>query len=375
MLLVSAKVFSITNAVSNVTLHNQALGGPHTGMVKGFDSFFNNPALLAEYEPEFLAFKLSTNFKGDTLRILNLYFGGDLSLSDSAGFVDTLEQEGLTRLLIGLDVGGPISLGHIGNNWGWCIRNSSIVYVDLPHLLGVAQTLVREDLTFAAGISYPFDFHIKEGHRIELIPGIMSRATLRGEVQIDKDLISLISLLNDSSSILSDYPVIFSPMFAVDLGFLVKYNNFVSLSGVIKDLYTPILEYPVSDTSDVTSVFTSTSDTTGSIVYREINFCLAFDIPVGAIEYVVSDIDLYFSYFDLVQTEKNLMLHLGAGMDITLLDKFHLLTGFNEGLLALGLNVDLDGFDLGFAMYGTEEGSQPGMRPVINFIFSIGVSF
>lgn len=370
-----SNMYSINNAVSNTSIYNRGTGGPHSSMNKGFDSFFNNPALLSQYEPEFLAMKLSSNFKGDTLKILNLYLGGDLSLDEPTEVLNTLEDEGLTRLLIGLDIGGPVSIGHIGNNWGWCIRNSTDLYIDLPYLLGETMMLVREDVTFAIGISYPFYIELNKYLNLELVPGVMSRTTIRGEIEIEKDLLGLVSLAQDAGAILDDYPINVSPMFALDFGFLVKINNRFGISGVVKDIYTPILKYPVGDVSEALEIFTTSADTTGNIVYREINFGFSVDLPLGPLKYVVNEINIYIDYFDLLELEKTPLLHLGVGADIVLLDKLHLLAGFNEGLLALGLNVDIKGFDVGFVLYGTEEGSQPGMRSVMNFLFSIGVSF
>lgn len=374
IIFISSSLFSIDNTVSNSSIYNRGLGGPHSGMARGFHTFFNNPALLAEYDPELLFFQLNANLKGDALKIANLYLGGSLSLDDPAGVLSTLQDQGLTRLLIGVEAGGPVAVGHIGNNWGWCVKNSSNVYVDLPYLLGTSKMLIREDLTFALGLSYPLVFPVSDNFIVEFIPGVMSRTTIRGEVEIEKDLLGLVGVVSDTESIITDNPINISPMFAVDIGFLVKLNDIVKLSGVVKDIYTPILKYPVTDVGEILDVFTTTADTTGNIVYREINFGLGVDIPLGPLEVVVSDFDIYLDYYDLLRFEKNPLLHLGIGTDITLLDKLHLLAGFNEGLLSLGLNVDVKGFDVGFAMYGTEEGSQPGMRSVMNFLISIGVS-
>lgn len=368
-------LFSISDAVDNTTLYNRALGGPHAGMVRGFDTFFNNPALLAFYEPEVLFFKMDTNFKGHTIGLANLYLGGELSLDDQAAAVNTLKANGYDRLLVGFNMSGPIGFGFVGNNWGWAVLNTTGLNIDLPYLLGEAEVVFREDLVLAAGVAFPMPFFIGESFKMEFTPGVMSRITLRNEVVIERDLLGVLGLMNNASAILEDNPIYFSPMFAIDLGFNLNVNDIVSIAGVIKDIYTPILKYPVENVGDALSVFTTSSDTSGRVVYREVNIGVAYTVPLGPLDGVISNIDVYLDYYDLLMFEKNVWLHWGIGTDITLLEKLHILTGFNEGLLSLGLDVDLDGFDVGFAMYGTEEAMQPGQRPVFNFLFSIGVSF
>lgn len=368
-------LFSIDETVDNTSLYNAALGGPHTGMVKGFDSFYNNPALLADYDTEISFFEFTTNFKGDSFELLNLYLSDQLSLDDSSALIDTLDEKGLTSLLIGLDLLGPISVGKIGHNWGWALKNSSTVYVDVPGLLSTSDFIVREDLMFSIGVAIPFKIKLGGKYFIELTPGVMSRTTLRGEVYVESDIIGLLDYSDDFSTLLDDYPLYVSPMFALDAGFVLNIYDLIRFSGVVKDIYTPILKYPVTDLEDALSIFNSSDETTGTLVYREINLGVSGGIPLGPLSLVISDLDLYLDYFDLLEFDKNFWLHWGTGVDMELLDKFHLLAGVNEGLLSLGLNVDLKGFEIGFVMYGTEEGSQPGANSTFNFLLSMGISF
>ncbi|OQY36291.1 MAG: hypothetical protein B6229_10510 [Spirochaetaceae bacterium 4572_7] len=372
---VGVQIFALTDNVDNTSLHNKALGGPHSAMVKGFDSFFNNPALLSEYDEHFSIAKLDFNLKGDALSLINLYLGGSLSLDDPSGIIQTLTDEELTRILFGLTLPGPISIGYIGNNWGWSVKNTTDVYLDIPSLIREITLIAREDLQFAVGISFPIPVYTTDSFFIRISPGIMSRTTIRGEMKIDNDLLGLIGTVSDIDNIMDTYPIYLSPIFGLDGGFLVNFNDIISLSGVVKDIYTPILKYPVTTFDDALNVFTNSGDTSGALLHREINFGLAGDIPLGPLSLVVNDLDVYFDYFDLLLFDKNPWLHLGMGVDINLLGKFHLLAGFNEGLLALGLNVELKGFNIGFSMYGTEESPQPGMRPTFNFLLSTGISF
>lgn len=374
LLLVPLKLFALNETVDNSSLYNRALGGPHSGMVNGFDTFFNNPALLVEYEEEFSIMSLDLNLKGDALDLLNLYLADALPIDDVAAMVTELESKGLTSLLIGLDLPGPITLGYLGNNWGWSLRNSSNVYVKLPGLLSEATIIGREDLTFSVGIAIPFRMSFSENFFLEISPGVMSRTTLRAEVLVESTLSGFMDYTDDFTKILDDYPLNFSPMFAVDLGGNININNIVRITGVIKDLYTPILKYPVESFDDAIAKLTSSDETLGTLAYREVNTGLAFDIPLGPLTILISDLDIYLDYFDIMDSSKNIWLHFGVGMDLELLEKFHLLAGMNEGLFSLGVDVDLGGFNVGFAMYGTEESTQPGVLPTFNFLISMGIS-
>ncbi len=368
---ISISLYSITEAADNTSLYNKALGGPHSAMAKGFDSFFNNPALLSEYDSEISFMEFGLNMKGDALDLLNLYLGGELDDVDTV----TLQENGLTSLLVGIDLAGPLSVGKIGNNWGWSLKNSTNVYIDMPGIISTADIIAREDIMFSVGISIPFKMKFGDSFFVKVTPGIMSRTTLRGEVHMESDIVGIMGYVDDFESILDDYPFYISPMFAIDAGFLINVYDIVKVSGVVKDIYTPILKYPVSSIEDALDIFTSSEDTTGNLVYREINFGLSGDIPLGPLSLIISDLDIYIDYFDVLETEKNVLLHFGAGVDVELLDKFHLLAGINEGLLALGLNVDIGGFDVGFVMYGTEEGTQPGINSTFNFLITMGISF
>lgn len=373
LFLLPIKLFSITDAVDNTSLYNKALGGPHTCLVRGVDTFFNNPALLAEYDSSLTVFRFISNFKGDAFDMLNLYLGDKLQLDEN--ILTSLETEGVDSIYLGIDLVGPISVGYIGNNWGFLINNSSSVYFDLPRRAGEADILAREDFTISAGIAFPFTVFENKELKMAFTPGAMFRSTLRGEVNIEKDLLGLVGYMDDFTTILDDYPFYLSPLFALDAGFSFKINEFFMLSGVVKDIYTPILKYPVSDLEGAIEIFTTVTEAEGNLTYREINFGMGFDIPLGPAEMVISDLDVYIDYYDLLMLEENPFLHIGTGMDLVLLQKLHLLAGFYEGLLSLGLNIDLKGFNIGFAMYGSEEGSQPGNNSVFNFLLSLGVSF
>lgn len=375
MFLLPTLLFGLDETVDNTSLYNMALGGPHTGMVKGFDSFYNNPALLGSYDSEISFLEFGANFKGDAFELFNLYFSDQLTMDDPGALIDTLDEKGLTTLLIGLDLTGPLSIGKIGNNWGWALQNSTSIYLDIPGLLSTADVIFREDMMFSVGIAIPFKIKFGDKFFMEFTPGVMSRTTIRGEVQIENDIIGLLGYSDDFTTLIDDYPLYLSPMFALDAGFIFNVYDVFSFSGVVKDIYTPILKYDVSSFDDAISIFNSNEETIGSLVYREINLGLSAGIPLGPLSLVISDLNLYLDYFDLLEFDRNFWLHWGTGVDLELLSKFHLLAGLNEGLLSLGLNVDIGGFEVGFVMYGTEEGSQPGANSTFNFLVSMGISF
>ncbi len=374
LILLPVYLYSFSDSSSNISVYNKGLGGAHTGMAYGFNTFFNNPALFSLYEEDVSFFRFGTNIKGDTLDILNMYLGNELSLENPALILSKLKEKELDSLLVGLNLSGPINIGKISRNWGWELSNISDLFIKLPSIASNAEVIIREDVMFSLGVSFPFKVMFGDSFFIEFSPGIMSRTTFRGEVNIDSGLLDIFNYAKDINNLLSVYPVKFSPLFAVDLGYMINIYNLFTLSGVIKDLYTPILKYNATSLDDVVAVFTKSSQTVGSLLYREINIGLAINIPRGPLSVVVSDIDFYFDYFDLLQFERNILLHLGAGLDVELLNKIHLLGGLNQGLLSLGLNVDVGSLEVGFSMYGTEEGTEPGSNSVFNFILSVGIS-
>ena len=64
-------------------------------------------------------------------------------------------------------------------------------------------------------------------------------------------------------------------------------------------------------------------------------------------------------------------LHVGLGAELVLLDILSFRGGFNQGLFAAGLGMDLTVFQLSFSMFGNELSGEPGVRPIYNILLGL----
>jgi hypothetical protein len=85
------------------------------------------------------------------------------------------------------------------------------------------------------------------------------------------------------------------------------------------------------------------------------------------------DYDDIFDFLLHPNSSRHPILHIGAGIEVELLEILSIRMGMYEGLFTAGVGLDLKIFTLNAAMFGTELSSEPGMRPVYNIL--IGLEF
>jgi hypothetical protein len=138
-----------------------------------------------------------------------------------------------------------------------------------------------------------------------------------------------------------------------------------------RDLYSPTLHNVYDDFNDFTS---------GAIPKEELNGIVPFALDFGMMyspdleskNLFVSDVKVYLDYYDILdfwlypELATNPILHIGLGVEVSMLSILDVRAGFNEGLLAAGLGLDLYYFKLNLAMFGSELSTEPGLQPVYN---------
>ena len=72
-------------------------------------------------------------------------------------------------------------------------------------------------------------------------------------------------------------------------------------------------------------------------------------------------------------TATNPVLHIGVGLELTLLEILSLRGGFYDGYFSAGLGINMSFMKLNAAMFGRELSSEPGVNPAYNL--AVGLEF
>lgn len=365
------QLFSVDDRIDLTSVFNRAMGGPHTALNRGFDTFFNNPALISANESELTVFDLGVHLKGPVFSLMTLFLEEsevDMQLR--------LVENGLIPLLMGATINGPVSIGYMGKGLGVYFKNQTLNYTELPPTLtSPAKVLVREDIILGVGYSKGLSFGPED--MITLRPGIMVKAVVRGEISLEQDQAELInSAISDPAGIILNNTFYLSTIFGMDLGLNLEWKDYITLSVSLKDAYTPILRYQYTTINDVIGGESiEDKDAEGKLVPMDLSVGTMFNIPLGPVGLVLDSLRLYLDYFDMTTTEKNFWLHWGIGLEMIFFDQLSLMVGINEGLLSMGFNIDLEVLNIGFAVYGTEESVEPGVSPAYNLMAGMKISF
>jgi hypothetical protein len=234
--------------------------------------------------------------------------------------------------------------------------------------------MVGEQVMLSGGYS----FRIPIGdHAIDT--GVLLKGALRGEVELETTLLEIPTLFSSLSlETLTGKPFRFISAIGVDLGIRYSYKDVFAFGVVGRDLFTPTL---IQSYTTLAGFIDSTATPTQSNDQLPIDLSagILFSPRLGRLERLISDITFLVDYLDILdfithpETAANPILHASIGLQMTLLQILDLRAGFQQGLFAAGLGIDLSIFRLHVAMFGTELSLEPGGRPVYNAM--IGMEF
>jgi hypothetical protein len=195
---------------------------------------------------------------------------------------------------------------------------------------------------------------------------------------VQRSVLDLASNFDLSADIILSEPFALDVGIGVDLGIHYQIADILSIGIVGRDLYTPIRTSAYTSTQDFLDSGTpATSDATAPI---NLGAGVQWSPGLGT-QQAFTDLNLLLTYDDILDflthpaTATNPVLHVGVGVEVVMLEILALRGGFNEGLFAAGLGVDLSVFQLSLSMFGTEESSQPGVAPAYNVLLGLGFSF
>jgi hypothetical protein len=361
-------LYSQQSRFSPFSTRNAAIGGSHAALTDDFSTIFNNAAGFRGIESDFTVSEISVKATGPISTIVLGAQGGELT--------EIIGELGSSN--IGLDLVGPLSIGKINNNMAWGIFNIVDTDIFIPNLTQDAEVTGRFDLGGVFGYSFGFDF-IDSNSQLNF--GFLSKLFFRTESNIEKTFTDIISALNDISSLISPdtIPVAMGFGFGIDLGMKYIWNDTFSVGIAVRDIYTPLFMFNY----DSITTLSGGGDPQFEYSTLSADYSLGFMYSPHMTFFngLLGNIKLMFDYNDIFdfalnsEYARNILLHLGFGIEFTIFDILALRMGLYEGLPAVGAGLDLHLFKFSFAMYGSELSTQPGLMSVYNLMLGIEFSY
>jgi hypothetical protein len=351
-----------------------ALGGLHAALTDDLYSLFNNPAGFQSLERELRVAEMTLGLSGPIFDIAGLIIEGIGGADIAALLLDPEVQDLLNGLYAGMNLVGPISFGYVGGGLGVGI----VSWVDMSFKSVGSLTLetrMRESFVINGGYSFRIPF--PEESKCTLDFGLLLKALLMTEVQTTRSVVDLVTLMGNPAALIFGEPFKMTIGVGADVGMKFAYSNWFALGIVVRDLYSPMSINEYASLNDFLS--SGTAVRSNGTIPLDLSAGVLFTPRFGRVERYISNFKLVLDYNDILEfvfrsaTAKNWVLHLGIGAEAELLNILSIRMGFNEGLFAAGLGLDLGFMHFDASMYGSELSSEPGMHPIYNLIF--GVSF
>lgn len=339
------------------------LGGVYSAYKQDFCVLFSNPALYP-----FISRKTTItaiNFRADSLAYSALKY---VKSSDRES--QLLSLLGRTNsLCTNAAITGPISFAFLDKTFGFGIFNTTRTIAQLPSLSHFSA-LLGEDIVITGG--YGGIVYEKGEHTISL--GVNMKGFLQTYAYIEGTVFGSSYTLYEKK--FEGLPIVLQAGFGIDAGFAYKYQDKLTLSATLKDMYTPVFTSYYENYKDF---FASKQREKGK--YKTFLPVLSFGLGVEAFQkgYFrnVYSLSFYFDWRDVFSFVKpfarNYFLNFAFGGELV----FHRVLSVRFGIMdlypQLGIGLDFTYFTIDFSAYGKELSLTPWQRPIINI--EIGIRF
>ncbi len=363
-----------------------ALDNRSTGMGGGFVADTSDYFTLMR-NPAGLAFAGRHNLVGVT----NINVGGPFEdaiaiaqnpdmLSDQTAIINT--AKGLlsqNKLNLGFSLGGPIAIGGTyKNGFGWGLADQVVVNVSAPSTIVKAN--VELDGDFVLGYGHAFDL----GALGKLAAGVSTDIYAQVPyMNVNANLLNVLTA-TDMMSALTGLMQFKTSMGAnINAGIQWRFLDFLNVAAVYNSMLSIVNNSPLQldlenlDPSALLSFNSTRFQTTGAAGTVDVG--VGIDIPTKWSLGLISDWGAYADIKDLFgcmannPLERNPILNMNVGTEITLLNFISLRGGISDTYLHAGAGIRLLGLHLDAAIYGKELGTEPGSAPQLNAAISIGI--
>ncbi len=352
-----------------------ALGGMHAALTDELYTIFANPAGLRGLEREIQVSELTLGLSGPIFDMTGVVVRGVAGEDVNDILLDPDVQDLLTGLHAGLTVCGPLAFAYAGGGLGFGFYNWFDLSFDSATSAAI-DNLISENFLVTGGYSLRVPLPQSLGGTLDV--GGMIKTSIRGEARTTKNLLEIVDLYSDPSSLLSSEPYVLSLSVGIDLGILYRHGSAWAVGLVARDAFSPTRRSTYASFEDFLDSVDPTS-VDNARVRPDVSIGARWSPRIVAIERIVNRFQVVVDYRDIFDfaidpaEARNPVLHVSLGAEAVMLQILSLRVGFGEGLFSAGLELDLAFMDVSLSMFGTELSSQPGVRPTYNLI--LGVRF
>ncbi len=336
-----------------------ALGGLHAALADDESTLFSNPAGFQLPEPR-LSYASA---------ILTIYDTAP-SLIDEVITGNPNVGSNLNRANFNLI--GPVSLSYVGNGLGFGIFTNTNVRTWTWGPYPDGSEIIEEYLLLIAGYAFAIPLPEEWHSRLSLGFSVPFFAASRSDTAMDtRGLFSgALSLLD----LVALQPFTMIQGIGVEAGLLYSFEDVFAVGIAARNLaVTAINRY----TSFAGYVSGESPATTSIPLPMDISFGIRVSPPIHRFLRAVDQLNILLDYnnaFDFLiypAGATNPLLHIGAGLELRMLEIVSLRGGFYNFLPSAGVSVDLTIFTLDIAVFGREGSSQPWVAPVYGYMIGL----
>jgi len=330
-------------------------GGSSVAAAHGFSSLFTNPAGFASEDASFILPSLSSWIFADPLR----YAGRLTNRDDGLDAVLTEATDG------GYGMGAAAGLAYVGRGLGLGLVLQSESFVYGPSRMGLAGDH-HTTLALIGGYAVAFDL-LGVGIRIgaSVRPLARYHTTLTSEASMD--LLGFFSGSDNFFSAMNDQATLHGVGLGFDLGLIAEWS-LLKVGLAFRDVGgTPIIYKSASHGEVMASLGRTLVFPPGSIASG--NYRIPMNVSLGvALDPDLRDLGFPFDLIvhaeigdlvGLVRDDDAFIRHFSTGAEIFLWDSIALRVGLHQGLLTLGMGLELGLMELNWATFSQRRDDTP----------------
>ncbi len=363
------------------TRHN-AIGGYHVTDTTDYFTLFANPAGIPVSQGKATWLNLDTSlanaeFFYELIKIaanaVALEETGEPLFQTEGDLIALLGESGIN---IGFEHMGPLALGSLHDlgygTLGWGLFSKVRLFAIIPtivHLDALAGFDNMAQLTYAAPII--------DSNNHYLSTGISAKGLFMFEVGVAN--VEPIEFLTDIENINSIIPMLAHYGISTDIGLYYTFYDILRAGIVWRDpinyIWTQVYGIENITEFELGKISTRGSDTSS------VDLGVGIDIPMGTADTIFTNFIVMFDYVDLVSlldgnaADRNPLLNLSAGTELTLFDVLSLRFGLSDLYFSAGVGLRLKNATFDFAIFGNELGLIPGSIPQLNTSFAFSINY
>ena len=339
------------------------LGGLHAAYVNGIDTLFSNPAGFRSAKPEISFGQATLSIYDSALSVIDEVLAGDPANTP------------LIMSRSGANLMGPLSFAYVGNGLGFGVFTDTTVrsWVWGPYPGGMTKTF--QNLLFISGYAFRIPLPASWNSALDLGFSLPVYVTMKSDSSAD--IRGLLTSQTTLEGLVMSQPVVFAKGIGIEAGLLYSVGDvfafgvtFRNLGYVSTTFYQSLQGFLDGGAALSTEEVPIPFDLSAGFV---VNLPLSRLIPLFDRVSIMADYRNILDFLTYPPAATNPLLHIGIGLEITMLEILHLRAGLYQLLPSGGISIDLGIFTLNLAVFGRELSFEPGGYPIWGYL--IGLSF